>query len=365
MKIYNKLGIFAATALLSASCAVNDPFADYMEMGEVVPTVSWELNSAVCKAGNEAGFLGKYYNTEEGVAISHSEVWGMITRSESAAATCKLVSSPAYTQTVNLTDTVRGFHLLATFPHSEEYLDGKEYHLEGAFPTSRTLAPISWANVTEWDDATFGFYYPADFKETFRAKMVGYLTDTDSYLSSLRAIYSNFGFTKEQFDELNNDFAGKIEGYQPLPFSDSEVQGETMGDLWYDPVLTDTIGYYCSILVDGVLTEMPCTSPEDGAEKYGVDKSKVFPVFNAPHWLYCRYSDNTGGAVTSMKEEYRQVWRALLENYITFEDWIYNGADQNYAVEFTRKYTIVSQFKVIDSKGGVGRDTDLKYVELN
>lgn len=363
MKIYNKLGLFAAVALFSASCAVNDPFADNMEMGEVVPTVSWELNSAVCKAGNDAGFLAKYYTTEEGVAIDHSEVWGLITRAESAAATCKLVSSPAYTQTVNLTDTVRAFHLLASYPHSEEYLVGNEYHLNAAFPTSRTLAPITWANVETWDDVTFGFYYPADFKKTFCAKMVGYLTDADSYLASLRSIYSKFAFTKEQFDVLNEEFAGKIEGYQPLPFSDSEVEGETMGDLWYDVNTDKVIAYYYTVVEDGVIKEILCDSPESAPE--GVDKTKVFPVYDAPHWLYSRYSDNTGGVITNMKEEYRQVWRYLLENFITFEDWIYNGSDKNYAVEFTRKYTIATQFKVVDSKNGVGRDTDIKYVELN
>ena len=86
MKIYNKLGLFAAATLLMASCAVNDPLMDKMEAGQVVPTVTWELASTVCKAGNEAGFLGKYYTTEEGVTITHSEVWGMITMTESASA---------------------------------------------------------------------------------------------------------------------------------------------------------------------------------------------------------------------------------------------------------------------------------------
>ena len=92
MKLYNKIGLFAAGALMMTSCAVNDPFADKMQIGEVVPTVSWELSSSVCKAGNEAGFLAKYYTTAEGVSIDHSEVWAMVTRTESAAATQKLIS---------------------------------------------------------------------------------------------------------------------------------------------------------------------------------------------------------------------------------------------------------------------------------
>lgn len=359
MKIYNKLGLFAAGTLLMASCAVNDPFADNMEMGAVVPTVTWELSSSVCKAGNDAGFLAKYYTTEEGVAISHSEVWGMVTRTESAAATVKLVSSPAYTKTVNFTDTVRGFHLMASYPHSEDYLNGKEYHLSASFPTSRTLSPISWANITEWDEVNFTNYYPATFKEEFCAAMVNYLTGGDSYLSSLRLVYANYAFTQEQFDEINAAFPEN----EPLPFSDSDVAGETRGDLWFDVDTETIIGYYyIKLNAEGVAEEIQIASPAEAPAD--VDPAKVFPVYKAPHWLYSRYSDNTGGAVTNMKEEYRPMWEALVK-LIPFEDWIYNSADKNYAVEFTRKYTIVSQFRVIDTVDGVGKDTDYKSVELN
>lgn len=359
MKLYNKLGLFAAGTLLMASCAVNDPFADNMEMGAVVPTVTWELNSSVCKAGNEAGFLAKYYTTESGVSIDHSEVWGMITRTESAAATVKLVTSPAYTKTVNLTDTVRGFHMMASYPHSEEYLNGQEYHLNASFPTSRTLSPISWANITEWDEVNFTNYYPAEFREEFCATMVDYLTGSDTYLSSLRLVYANYDFTKEQFDAINAAYPSN----EPLPFSDSDVAGETRGDLWFDVDTETIIGYYyIKLNAEGVAEEIQIASPSEAPAD--VDPAKVFPVYKAPHWLYSRYSDNTGGAVTTMKEEYRPMWENLVK-LIPFENWIYNSADQNYAVEFTRKYSIVSQFKVVDSEGGVGRDTDYKTVELN
>ena len=360
MKIYNKIGIFAAAALLTASCAVNDPFADNMEIGKVVPTVSWELNSSVCKAGNDAGFLGKYYTTESGVTIDHSEVWGMITRTESAAATVKLVTSPAYTQTVNFTDTVRGFHLLASFDHDENYLKGTEYQLSAAFPTSRTLGPVNWTNPAEFDDEKFAMYYPADFKENFCTAMVDYLTNKkDTYLSSLRNVYVNYAFTQEQFNEVNSQFAD----LEPLPFSDSDVEGETKGDLWFDVDTKTVVGYYYIELdADGVAHEIEIATKEEAPET--VSQDKVFEVYKSPHWIYSRYSDNTGGAVTSLRDEYRPMWQALVE-MIPFESWIYNGTDKNYAVEFSRKYTIVSQFQVVDSKGGVGKDTEFKSVELN
>lgn len=54
MKSYNKIALLAAGLFLATSCDVNDPFADKMDIGQVLPTTSWELSSTVCKAGEEA-----------------------------------------------------------------------------------------------------------------------------------------------------------------------------------------------------------------------------------------------------------------------------------------------------------------------
>lgn len=352
MKLYNKIGLFAAGAMMMASCAVNDPFADKMEIGQVLPTVSWELSSGVCKAGNEAGFLGKYYTTAEGVSIDRAEVWGMITRTESASATQKLISSPAYTKTVSVTDTVRGSHLLQTYPHSMATLEGQEYHLNAAFPTSRTLSPVSWNAPLEWDDEKFASYYPETFKAEFCEKMVDYLTADSTYFGGLRNVYLLYDFTAEQFAEIN----AKYPNNTPLPFPG---EGELKDDLWYSADTETTVGYYYTTLVDSVLVEHEIATPEEAPA--GVD---VYPVYKAPHWVYCRYSDDIGGAVTSVRPEYMPMWKELVQ-LIPFESWIYNSTDKNFAVEFSRKYSIVPQFKVIDTNGKIGTDTESKIVELN
>lgn len=362
MKIYNKLGLFAAGALIMTSCAVNDPFTQNMEMGMVVPTVTWELSSSVCKAGNEAAFLGKYYTTEEGVGIDRAEVWGMITMTQSAAAVQKLIPSPAYTLTVNATDTTRGFHLLATFPHSEDYLVGNEYQLSSSFPTSKTYGPINWSAPTAWDEASqnkFKEYYPETFQKEFCDKMVSYLTNDSTYLSGLRNVYVNYDFTQEQFDAVNS----KYPDLTPLPFSNSQEEGQTKGDLWFEVDTKTVIGYYYTTVdANGNNVEIQIASKDE--RPADVPEDKVFEVYKAPHWIYSRYSDNTGGAVTAVRAEYMPLWKELVE-LIPFEAWIYNSSDKNYAVEFSRKYSIVSQFRVIDTKGGVGKDTEYKTIELN
>ena len=356
MKIYNKLGLFAAASLMMTSCAVNDPFADKMEMGEVVPTVSWELSSTVCKAGGEAGFLGKYYTTEEGITIDHSEVWGMILKTESAAATQKLIPSPAYTMTATVTDTVRGFHKLQDFPHSMATLFGTEYQLSSSFPTSRTLGPVNWVTPEKWDADMFTSYYPSTFKAEFCEHMVTELTKDSTYLDGVRNVYLAYDFTKEQIDAVN----AKYPELTPIPFPASET--EVKDDLWFGVVTTDTVGYYYTTLEGDVTIEHEIATKEDAPAD--IDPAKIYPVFKSPHWLYSRYSDNTGGAVTAIRAEYMPLWKELIE-MVPFESWIYDSAGPNYAVEFSRKYSMEVQFRVIDSKGGVGKDTDVKTIELN
>ncbi len=356
MKLYNKIGLFAAGALMMTSCAVNDPFADKMEIGQVVPTVSWELSSSVCKAGNEADFLAKYYTTAEGVSIDHSEVWAMVTRSESAAATQKLISSPAYTKTVTLTDTVRGFHLLAEFPHTMATLEGNEYHLSAAFPTSRTLGPVTWAAPATWAEDMFTAYYPATFKAEFTAQMVKYLTDGDTYLAGLRQAYLNYDFTADQIAAVNAKYPNNL----PIPFP---AEGQVKDDLWFANDTEVVTGYYYIVVENGVTKEIEVAT-KDEAIQAGIDESLIYDVYKAPHWLYCRYSDNTGGAIVSLRDEYRPMWKELVE-MIPFESWIYNGPEKTYSVEFTRKYALNVQFKVVDTVGGIGKDTEVKTIDLN
>ena len=320
-----------------------EPIVDNEESYQNVPYVSWELASSVCKAGNEVGFLAKYYTTAEGVSISHSEVWAMVTRSESAAATQKLVSSPAYTKTFNFTDTVRGYHLLAEFPHSQAVLNGKEYYLNASFQTSRTLAPITWSNPETWSEDKFVAYYPETFKTEFRTHMVKTLTNSDNYLEGLRQTYLNYDFTAEQVIEINSKYPRN----KPIPYP---LDGEDKKNLWYAVNTNEVVGYYYILEENGVSKEIEVSNKEEAVQA-GVDISLICEVYKAPHWLFCRYSKKSGTIITSLREEYRPMWSELL-SMIPFESWIYNRLENKYLVEFNRKYALEVQIKVIDNKGG-------------
>ena len=198
MKIVNILGSIALSILVMTSCAVHDPIDDNGELGQVLPTVDWEQSSKFVKAGNYATFKGKYYTTSD-KQIDHSEVWALVKREQSAAAKSMLTTSLAYTKTYTLTDTVRSAQSMAKYPHSLAVWDGHEYVLNDSFPTSRTLAPLTWVSPAQWDQDKFDSYYPSTFASEFVDYMVNALTKDSTYYNDLRNVYINYNFPIEAF----------------------------------------------------------------------------------------------------------------------------------------------------------------------
>lgn len=347
MKILNILASIAVVMALMSSCAVHDPFADKGELGQVLPTVSWEL-SDVAKAGGYVNFTAKYYTSSEH-SIDHIEVWGMVVRSSSAAATCKLTTSLSYTKTVAGTDTVRNTTLLATYPHSSATWDGHEYVLVDSFQVSQTLVPVAWVNPAQWDQDRYDMYYPADFQDEFKSTVINYLTRDSVYYNDLRNIYVNYDFTAEQFEALNAKYGFNIP---------TETETGKKSDLW---TVTDVVDHYYYITIDeaGNKIEHEIATREEAPA--GVN---VYDVYKSSEWIYSRYSDDTGGRITSVRAQYMPYWKELLEQ-IPFVDWIYNSSDKNYAVTFNRSYTLYPFIRVYDENNKVGTDTESKTIELN
>ena len=350
MKHYKLFAMAMVAAVALSSCAVHDPFADNMEIGQMLPTVDWEQNSVLVKAGNYATFKAKYYTTGE-AAIDHSEVWALIKRAQTAEATSKLTTSLAYTKSIGTADTVRSMQQMSTFAHSKAEWDGTEYVLTDSFPTSRTLAPLTWNTPADWDEEKFNQYYPATFKEEFVDHMVTYLTRDSVYYNDLRNIYIKYDFTAEQFEELNAKYGFDIP---------TETASDKKSDLWYT---TDEVDhYYYETVENGVTIIHEINTKEDAPS--GIDQNKVFEVYKSSPWLMCRYSDNVGGKLTYVRRNYMPFWKDLISK-IPFEDWIYNSSDKTYTVNFNRSYSIIPEFRVYDQNGKYGRTTDNKEVSLN
>ena len=343
-----KYGLIAMMALLATSCAIHDPFADNGELGQVLPTVDWEQGSTVIKAGRYATFKGKYYTTGD-KAIDHSEVWCLIKREQTATATSKLTTSLAYTKNYSLTDTVRSSQMVASYPHSKAVWDGYEYVLTDSFPTSRTLAPVAWVNPEVWDQEKFDSYYPSTFQDEFMAYMVNALTRDSTYYNDLRNVYINYDFPAELFEQLNAQYG--------IDFP-TETASADKSNAWYTNDVVDHY-YYITVGEDGAAVYHEIATQDDAPA--GVT---VQPVYESAFWLFSRYSDDTGGKITSVRRQYMPYFKSMLET-IPFTSWIYNTADKVYTVNFNRTYYLEPQFRVYDTDGKMGATTDNKEVTLN
>ncbi len=348
MKRYRIYGLLALVALLATSCAIHDPFADNGELGQVLPTVDWEQGSTVVKAGRYATFKGKYYTTAE-KAIDHSEVWCLIKREQTATATSKLTTSLAYTKNYSLTDTVRSSQMVATYAHSKAEWDGYEYVLADSFPTSRTLAPVSWVNPSEWDQEKFDSYYPSTFQQEFTTYMVNALTKDSTYYNDLRNVYINYNFPIGLFEQLNVQYG--------IDFPTDTITADKSNN-WFT---TDEVDHYYYITVAEDGTAVYHEIAEESAAPAGAN---VQAVYKSAFWLFSRYSDDTGGKITTVRRQYMPYFKSLIET-IPFTSWIYNTADKAYTVNFNRTYYLEPEFRVYDTDGKVGVTTDNKEVTLN
>lgn len=375
MKLQYKLGAVALAVVAMTSCSQHDPFEDVVTPGQAVPTVNWALGSTVANAGDSVAFEGKYYTDKEHTP-DHAEVWSNVVVTESAAATLGLTQSLKYTQTVNTVDTVRTSQVVASYPHSMAKWDGYEFVLNAKFPTSVTLKSVKWTNIAEWDQNRFDSYYPADFMSSFTAKVNDYLTKDSVYYNDLRHVYVNYAFTLNQIQEVISKYP-QLPGLDKLLLEDAGQKS----DAWYTKITVESgkeevenvVGYYYLELVGdvNVYREVALDDPKleivDGKQYYNVSETLKVPaykVYESSPWVFCRYDDNRGEVIATVRGNYMPVFRDLIA-LIPFKDWIYNSADKVYSVTFDRKYSLGVVFKVVDTVGNVGYTTEVKEVSLN
>lgn len=354
MKIQYKLGLVALGGLMMSSCARHDIIDKVAPVGQEVPAAYWALNSTVVKAGSEFTFNGKY-STSPGHTPERCEVWYQIVRTEEASVLSKLGgTSLGYTHKATKTDTVRTYQSMAVFPHSAGVWDGHEFILDGAVPVSRTLAPIKWVDIAAWDEENFNSYYPADFKQGFLNTVLGYLTNeatAQSYYNALRSIYISYNFSNELF---------AANGFPEVDMTQPEAD---KSDKWYSTTTASEdaiVGYYYYT----VENETNVVHEISIAENETFTGEPTYPVYKSADWLFCRYDDNAGAIVTSVRAEWLPRFRAMLET-IPFQDWIYDSANACYKVEFSRNYSLNTQFRVYDTEGNEGRAYDVITINVN
>lgn len=367
---YKYLAIALGVAAMTTSCAKHDPLGEIVEPGQKVPTVYWELGSSSCPAGESFEFQGKYALDYDGATPDHSAIWYRVNRAETAAASAALAgTSFSYTKTYSSNDTMRAFQQIEVYPHSAATWDGHEFVLQASAPVSRTLKPVTWKDVAEFDEHNFASYYPKGFDKEFCTEVVELLTKDSTYYSAMRNVYINYPFTNAQFKAVNEKYGTEL----PAAFSEDDLgKAESdKSDAWFYTSTADTkaiTGYYYTLVAaDGSTSyheigKDDVTKEEDGSLTY--QGNRCFPVYKAAAWVFCRYDDNTGAILSTVRPLYMLAFKNLFSQ-ISFADWIYNSADKVYRVDFSRKYSLTAQFRVYDSNGEEGIATDLKEIEIN
>ena len=381
MKLQYKLGIMALGIAAFTSCEKHDPFDDHVEPGQLVPTCYWEVASTAVKAGEEFSFTGKYY-AEGGNVPSQSQVWYSINQANEASATLKLCGSYySYTQTVASKQEIRTSQAMAVFPHGQSTWDGYEYVITGKVPTSSTLAPVSWMPKV-WDQANYDRYFTPEFTDSFLTVVkTNLLDEKGNFPAALQNVYVSYGgFTNEYMTLINETYSVNF----PTNVEEG-VTGKTKSDFWHFIKDTDKKTTRCYAVVSysnatgesfkanydslykvahtkvGRETVNKLTGPDSLLyEAMTVNPSVIsfegqdwYATYQSSEWLNCRYEPSAAAILTAVKSDYVDAVNEML-NSIPFDEWVYNKTDQNYAVSFTRKYTLDSSFKVVDTADNVG-----------
>lgn len=369
MKTNYKILAIALGLVAMTSCDKHDILGEIVDPGQKVPTVYWELGTTTCPAGESFDFQGKYTVDYEGATPDHSEVWYRVNRAETAIASVALAgSSFNYSKTYAATDTMRSFTSIAQYPHEMAQWDGHEFVLQASVPVSRTLKPVTWKDASEFSEKNFNAYYPKGFDKEFCDEVVDLLTKDSTYYNAMRAVYINYPFTNEQFAEVNQKYGVEL----PASFdnADPDKASSDKSDAWFyttNPDPKAVTGYYY-ITVDGELTAYH----EVGKDDVTVDDNgfilyeghRCYPVYKAAPWVFCRYDDETGAILSTVRPAYMVAFKDLFQQ-ISFPEWIYNSAEKVYRVDFSRKYSLTAQFRVYDSNGEEGIAYDNKEVEIN
>lgn len=157
--------IFCVAAL---SCERHDNIDDLAMIGQRVPTTYWEVKSTEIKYGQYADFTAQYYT--DGPAIKQLSVWHDVNEHIAYSVECPLVTTFKYSVSFDSNKLIRQFQKLHEFEHNENLWNqtNRAYTLNDKFKVSYTLAPVTWDDVTDFDQNFFDELFPDNFEQAFK-----------------------------------------------------------------------------------------------------------------------------------------------------------------------------------------------------
>lgn len=267
--IFKSATIFAGILMFSlASCERYDMIDNVVRVGQMAPTIYWELPSNSVAAGENVEFHAQYYTREEGVTVNNLELWYQINENIVTSVSCPLVSSTLkFTMGTNANEVTRDDQAIAFYAHNPESWDDtkRAYQLDTVFPTSNTLASIGWTAPEAWDQDKFDAYFPATLPQVFKDslyKKCGY-NEFRSILIKLNLM------TNERFngikDSVENPNTGGWDYFikkDSMPIVEEMYAGINFKDLIYDTSngtynIEYTKGYKLNAYLKAIDTKTP------------------------------------------------------------------------------------------------------------
>lgn len=201
MKKIKNILIVCLAGLALVACDKHDKMDDLVYVGKMAPHVLWTVTSTTVNAGDSVPFSVRYYHSEPDRSIDRLEVWYDVNETETKNVSAPWMSS-AYSEASDITRIRRISQVISSYAHDENRWDAqkREYFMEAKFPTSNTLATVSW-DGTAFDSTNVSTYFGADFMQHFKDTIFAIITNTanDSVLQKdntfkhvTRRAYSQF-----------------------------------------------------------------------------------------------------------------------------------------------------------------------------
>ena len=201
MKNKFKIISFLFALLGFSACEIHDPVADWAELGQKTPYVTWELGSTTVSAGKNVSFTAYYY--ADGKDISKIGVWYDVNRLSTRAVTCPFIS---YTFTISADEVMRSSQQITSYdPATVEWDTFKRsYILTTTFPVSQVLVPLEWKDVKKADftEKKFESLYTDTFETAFRKGLEAEIAK--DYYANMRKLVEGLNLMEniEDYDAL-------------------------------------------------------------------------------------------------------------------------------------------------------------------
>lgn len=230
---------FICTGILTA-CDSHDTLDDAVIVGQMAPHVYWEVGSSNVKAGTNVPFAVQYYTTSDS-PVDHLEVWYNLVEDETKSVMCPWTQTFNFSMVKNATVEKRIMQKIAEYPHSETNWNDslRAYYLTAEFPTSNTLAGVSWIKPTTYDDDRMISYFGADFSQQFKDSLYKRMTVTDfqKMLSGLNLV-ENF---RIYLDSTKNENSGGWDYHFPKDAQGKTPVPQTIQDIYKNIPFQDLI----------------------------------------------------------------------------------------------------------------------------